>query len=289
MSDQLDLVRRFYAGCNRADVDLLTSLYHPNCVVEHVFVDDDGVFEGRDEVTARWTDEFGRYAGAFAGGHRIAVSRIGGLETGWGWVRSEWLTAIRPADGGEEWYAAGHSHFWIEDDLIRRHRTVRRAVSREDALAPGESVEAGGSRHYPTRPIVGVGGVILTGNGQVVLVKRRYEPLAGQWSLPGGTLETGETLEAGTAREIVEETGLIVDVGEVVDVFDRILVDEHGKVRYHFVLVDYLCRPRGGSLRAGSDVSDAVLADPADLGAYRLTEKALDVVRRAMRLAADSP
>ena len=99
------------------------------------------------------------------------------------------------------------------------------------------------SRQYPGQPIVGVGAVIVQ-DGKVVLVKRRFEPLAGQWSLPGGRLELGETLEAGLAREMLEETGLEVQVGPVVDVFDRILLDPERKVRYHYVLIDYLCRPR---------------------------------------------
>ena len=51
-------------------------------------------------------------------------------------------------------------------------------------------------------------GVIDAPERGVVLIKRRYEPLAGQWSLPGGTLEVGETLEAAVAREVLEETGL---------------------------------------------------------------------------------
>ena len=55
------------------------------------------------------------------------------------------------------------------------------------------------SRQYPGQPIVGVGAVIIQ-DGKVVLVKRRFEPLAGQWSLPGGRLELGETLEAGLAQ-----------------------------------------------------------------------------------------
>ena len=139
------------------------------------------------------------------------------------------------------------------------------------------------SRAYPDRPFVGVGGVIVD-QGRVVLIKRRFEPLAGQWSLPGGTLEIGESLEAGVAREMREETGLEVAVGPVVDVFDRILLDTDGRVRYHFVLIDYLCRPIGGSLVAGSDVADAVLADPAALAPFRLTPKAISVIDRALTL-----
>ena len=87
------------------------------------------------------------------------------------------------------------------------------------------------TRTYPSRPIVGVGAVIVDA-GHVVLVRRRYEPLAGRWSLPGGTLEVGETLEEGLAREMREETGLEVRVGPVIEVFDRIIRDDDARVRY---------------------------------------------------------
>jgi 8-oxo-dGTP diphosphatase len=141
------------------------------------------------------------------------------------------------------------------------------------------------TRSYPQRPIVGVGAVVLM-DGKVVLIRRRFEPLAGQWSLPGGTLEVGETLEAGTAREILEETGLVVEVGPVVEVFDRILFDPDEKVRYHFVLIDYLCRPIGGRLQHGSDVDDVTLADPSELARYGLTPKATSVIQKALEMDA---
>jgi 8-oxo-dGTP diphosphatase len=150
------------------------------------------------------------------------------------------------------------------------------------------------TREYPSRPIVGVGAVIvvapadaarlgwttaLTTTG-VVIVKRRFEPLAGQWSLPGGAVEAGETLVAALAREVVEETGLTVAVGPILDVFDRIQVDARGQVQYHFVLIDYLCRAVAGSLRAGSDVEDAAVVEPGRLGEYGLTSKAIEVVAK---------
>jgi|TARA_B100000315_G_scaffold203110_2_gene196062 ADP-ribose pyrophosphatase YjhB (NUDIX family) len=139
------------------------------------------------------------------------------------------------------------------------------------------------SRRFPTRPIVGVGAVIFDGD-EVVLVKRRSEPLKGQWSLPGGGLEVGETLEAGVTREIEEETGLVVAVGPVVEVFDRILRDAEGRVEYHFVLVDFLCTATSGRLAAGSDVADAVLVEPSALGGYHLTRKAEEVIARAVEM-----
>ena len=138
-------------------------------------------------------------------------------------------------------------------------------------------------RQYPERPIVGVGAVIVQ-DGRVLLVKRRYEPLAGRWSLPGGTLELGETLEAGLAREVHEETGFDVHVGPVIEVFDRIMLDEEKRVQYHFVLVAYLCWPAGGTLTAGSDVEDAAFVAPADLSRYELTDKAQTVIARGLAL-----
>ena len=144
------------------------------------------------------------------------------------------------------------------------------------------------TRQYPERPIVGVGAVIVDA-GKVVLIRRRYEPLKGHWSLPGGTVEVGEALEAALKREMIEETGLVVEVGPVVEVFDRIMRDEQQRVRYHFVLIDYLCWPSGGALQAGSDVDAAIWADPATLSDYELTEKATSVIHRGLTLARDAP
>jgi 8-oxo-dGTP diphosphatase len=138
-------------------------------------------------------------------------------------------------------------------------------------------------RLYPTRPIVGVGGVIVD-DDRVLLIKRKYEPLALRWSIPGGALEVGEPLETGVARELLEETGLIVRVGPVIEVFDRILLDEAGRVKYHFVLVDYLCLPIGGTLQAGDDVSEAEWAPFDALAPYELTDKAAEVIARARAL-----
>ena len=144
------------------------------------------------------------------------------------------------------------------------------------------------NREYPDRPFVGVGAVIVDGQ-RVVLVRRRSEPLKGQWSLPGGAVETGETLDACVIREMLEETGLRVAVGPVIEVFDRITHDDDGRVQYHYVLVDYLCWPTGGTLQAGSDVDAAVWTDVSEVNSYHLASKATAVVARALVLARDAP
>ena len=123
----------------------------------------------------------------------------------------------------------------------------------------------------------------------MLLVQRRFPPLAGEWSLPGGAVDVGETLHECVVREMREETGLDVEVGAVIEVFDRIMRDEDRRVRYHFVLIDYLCWPASGSLQAGSDVEEAIWANPATLGDYALTEKATSVIVRGLTLAREAP
>jgi mutator protein MutT len=143
------------------------------------------------------------------------------------------------------------------------------------------------ARNYPSRPIVGVGAVVVD-RGRVLLVRRGQEPLKGDWSLPGGAVEVGETLADAVVREVSEETGLRIEVGPIVEVVDRIIHDPCGRVEYHFVIVDYVCRPIGGTLQSGSDVDEVVWADPSALEAYRLTEKATHVIARGLELTAGS-
>lgn len=136
-------------------------------------------------------------------------------------------------------------------------------------------------RDYPDRPIVGVGAVVVQ-DGQALVVRRATEPLKGEWSIPGGMLELGEKLREGIAREVREETGLTVEVGEVLDVFDSIFPDAEGKTQYHFVLIDFLCRPTGGLLRASSDVSDAKWVTAEEATHLGMKSATLGVIRKAL-------
>jgi 8-oxo-dGTP diphosphatase len=163
------------------------------------------------------------------------------------------------------------------------------------------------SREYPDRPLVGVGGVVIA-DGQTLLIRRGSEPLRGEWSIPGGSLELGETLEQGVARELLEETGLEVRVLELIEVFDRIYRDDAaaGKrkrgighrgtetqrkekegqkgPRFHYVIVDYLCERISGTAVAGSDVTDVAFAREEELEKYRLTETATRILRKAFAM-----
>jgi 8-oxo-dGTP diphosphatase len=108
------------------------------------------------------------------------------------------------------------------------------------------------AREYPEQPVAGVGAVIIQ-DSRVLLIRRGHAPMQGEWSLPGGALEVGETLEEGVRREVLEETGLHVKPVVMVEVFDRIARDSTGRVQYHYVLVDFLCKVTGGIAACGSD------------------------------------
>ena len=138
-------------------------------------------------------------------------------------------------------------------------------------------------REYPDRPIVGVGAVIVQ-NGRAVLVKRTGEPLAGEWSVPGGVLEIGESLRQGIEREALEETGLVVVAGPVLDVFDSISADPDGRTRYHYCLIDFLCRAVSGELRAGSDAAAVRWISRDELETFPMREPVRGVIRKAFEL-----
>ena len=273
MSDPLGVVRAWFAAFNRADLAALAAAYAQDAVRE----EQGDTVVGAEAIAARLAGHLDQWEPALDGGARRRLRTIGRIESG---VAAEWVARERHRGTGETLETTGYAHFIVVRGRIERHRESVHAA------APGalDRETSASRRRYPERPIVGIGAAIVDG-GRVVLIRRRYEPLAGQWSLPGGTLELGETLAAAVRREMLEETGLDVEVGPVVDVFDRILLDPEDRVLYHFVLVDYLCRPVGGTLRAGSDVSDAVFAERAALAGYGLTSKALAIATRALDLA----
>jgi 8-oxo-dGTP diphosphatase len=136
-------------------------------------------------------------------------------------------------------------------------------------------------REYPEYPLIGVGAVIVA-DGRALLIRRGQPPLLGEWSLPGGVLECGETLRDAAIREAHEETGLVVEVGEMLGVYERVIRSEDARVRYHYVLIDFLCRAVGGELKAGSDAAEAGWFTREELPALKLAYDADDVVRKGL-------
>ena len=136
-------------------------------------------------------------------------------------------------------------------------------------------------REYPDNPLVGVGAVVVNEN-RVLLIRRGQPPLLGEWSLPGGVLECGETLREAVVREAREETGLLVETGEMLGVYERVIRGDEGRVRYHYVLIDFLCRPVDGDLKAGSDAADVRWFARDELPALKLAYDANDVVLKGL-------
>jgi ADP-ribose pyrophosphatase YjhB (NUDIX family) len=127
-----------------------------------------------------------------------------------------------------------------------------------------------------------VGALIIEGD-RILLVERGREPLKGWWSLPGGVVEAGERLEDAARREVREETGLEVEIVCLLEVFERIMRDTTGRPEYHYVLMDYLCRPTGGELGAADDASCARWVTEAELRDLKITEGTPAVIAKAFR------
>ena len=139
-------------------------------------------------------------------------------------------------------------------------------------------------REYPSVPRVGVGAVVLDA-GRVLLVRRGKPPLMGKWSLPGGLVELGETTREAVAREIAEECGLQIRVGEVAGILDRVVRDAEGRIRYHWVLVDYVAAVESGTLCAASDADEAQWVEVDAVERLDTTDGLMDMIRRAVALA----
>lgn len=139
-------------------------------------------------------------------------------------------------------------------------------------------------REYPDAPRVGVGAVVLH-EGRVLLVRRAARPSPGKWSLPGGLVELGETAAEAVRREIAEECSCDIRLVGVCGVIDRIVRDAEGRVRYHYVLVDYLAYPESDVVTAGSDAAEAGWVPIDRVDELDVTEGLTDMIGRALKLA----
>ncbi|MEE9169192.1 MAG: NUDIX hydrolase [bacterium] len=127
------------------------------------------------------------------------------------------------------------------------------------------------SRIYPDRPILAVSAVVQNQDKEILIVRRAVEPGIGLWSLPGGVVKLGESVEQALRREIREECGIEVKIGELLGVFDRIFRDKAGKVKYHYIILDYRCYSENKDVRPGSDADDYHWLNESDLERFDYT------------------
>ena len=136
-------------------------------------------------------------------------------------------------------------------------------------------------REYPCQPVVGVG-VVIVASGKLVLVKRGAEPSLGKWSFPGGAVELGETVRDAAVREAKEECGLDIKLvdGIPMDAYDILTVGADGRLQYHYVLLQFLAKPKDGVLEPKSDVTDARWVPLKEAENYDLAESVRSFIRK---------
>ncbi len=139
------------------------------------------------------------------------------------------------------------------------------------------------AREYPSQPVVGVGAVVVR-DGRALIIRRAHEPRKGEWSLPGGLLDLGESLFDAVRREVKEETGLDVNPGPIIETFDRVHRDPDGRIRFHFVIVDFVCEAPVGDAVAGSDAEAVAWVSAGELDAYGVNAHAAAVIKKGLRL-----
>jgi len=133
-------------------------------------------------------------------------------------------------------------------------------------------------RVYPKKPLVGVGILIRQGD-KYLLIQRAAEPDKGLWSVPGGMIEIGERSTKAAVREVYEETGLVVEILRILDVIDKIIMDEN-KVKFHFVIVDYIAEYKSGTLKASSDALNARWVTAEEFRDYELSPTLMVLLKK---------
>jgi len=130
-------------------------------------------------------------------------------------------------------------------------------------------------------PRLAVGAVVIKDNN-ILLVKRKYPPSAGWWSIPGGHVEEGELLEDAVIRELHEETGLLGINPKLLALTEYISI-RGGTLKYHYVIVDYLISSFKGELRKGDEVLDISFFNLADALYMNITLTTRKLINNILR------
>jgi len=137
--------------------------------------------------------------------------------------------------------------------------------------------------HYPAHPHIGVG-ILFVRKNRLLLVKRKFNPDAGYWSIPGGHMELGEKVQDAAIREAFEETGFKTKVSKLAGIIDKIMYDDLGKIEYHYVLINYFVEQIEGDPnqppKADDDALDAIFVPFEKLKDYKLTESLIELLKK---------
>ncbi|MFX1445659.1 MAG: NUDIX hydrolase [Promethearchaeota archaeon] len=150
-----------------------------------------------------------------------------------------------------------------------------------------EKLTAYDTRHYPVRPHIGVGVMMVRHINEIphlLLIKRKYNPDAGYWSIPGGHLDLGERVEHAAVREAQEETGFKTRITKLAGIINKIMYDDDGKIEYHYVLINYFVEQIEGDPdqlpKADDDALDALFVPFDEIKNYKLTESLIELLKR---------
>ena len=142
-------------------------------------------------------------------------------------------------------------------------------------------------RHYPSFPHIGVGVMMVRNIDEIphlLLIKRKYNPDAGYWSIPGGHLDLGEKVQDAAVREAFEETGFKTKISKLAGIIDKIMYDKEGNIEYHYVLINYFVEQIEGDPNqppvADDDALDAKFVPFEEIRNYQLTISLIELLKQ---------
>jgi len=133
------------------------------------------------------------------------------------------------------------------------------------------------TREYPPYPVPSAAALVYH-QGALLMVKRKFAPGAGKWSLPGGKIEVGETAQYAAAREVLEECGVRIKIRELLNAVDAIFYDNAQRVRFHYLILVYLGEYISGSPQNSPETLDVRWIPLRDIAVYDLTGTARSAI-----------
>ncbi|UCH23273.1 MAG: NUDIX hydrolase [Deltaproteobacteria bacterium] len=135
---------------------------------------------------------------------------------------------------------------------------------------------------YPDQPRVAVGAIVFK-DDKVLLVRRGKAPSEDVWAIPGGKVRLGESMTRAAEREIKEETGITIRARDPVFTFDHIEYDEMNRIRFHYVIVDFIADYVTGKPTPGDDALEARWVSSGELNSLKVSKKTVEVLNQLFK------